>query len=479
MRSSNTLWQFFISVRLTIGLLLSLAATSIIGTLIPQNKRQADYFHEYGEFLFNLFYKFDLFDMYHAWWFQLLLLLLGINIVACSIDRLSKLWKTIFVKNPKFSIETFRKLSHKKGFNTPHGPDKLTKAFLPILSRAFGFTKVEDTESGACIFAEKRRWTRIGVYVVHLSVMFLLAGSLVGSIFGFDAFVNIPEGETVNTVFLRNSNRELTLDFEIRCDDFEMSLYENGAPKEYRSRLSILENKTVVFKKDIIVNDPLHYKGINIYQSSYGKLPPAAMHSKKTRSFSGADAEPIVLNFTSTESGMAYTQKTTIGETIDLPEGLGTLTINEYRPAADFSGHNIGEALVGTYAATDAPPVDVLLPFKFPNFDRMRGGKIVISIADQAHETFSPSEETEARYYTGLQVTNDPGVWIVYTGFIMMIVGCIITFFMSHQRVCVELTTRGKKTSVTVTGTSNKNKFAMENTVSRLAGKLEGAAGRV
>ncbi|HAY40073.1 MAG TPA: cytochrome c biogenesis protein ResB, partial [Desulfobacteraceae bacterium] len=39
------------------------------------------------------------------------------------------------------------------------------------------------------------------------------------------------------------------------------------------------------------------------------------------------------------------------------------------------------------------------------------------------------------RYYTGLQVTSDPGVWVVYAGFIMMIIGCFITFFMSHQRL--------------------------------------------
>ena len=27
-------------------------------------------------------------------------------------------------------------------------------------------------------------------------------------------------------------------------------------------------------KRDIVVNAPLRYKGINIFQSSYGKLPP-------------------------------------------------------------------------------------------------------------------------------------------------------------------------------------------------------------
>ena len=42
------LWRFFASVRLTVVLLLSLAATSIIGTLIPQNMDAAAYMSKYG-----------------------------------------------------------------------------------------------------------------------------------------------------------------------------------------------------------------------------------------------------------------------------------------------------------------------------------------------------------------------------------------------------------------------------------------------
>lgn len=475
MKSSNALWNFFISVRLTIVLLLSLAATSVIGTLIPQNQSQEAYFNAYGEFLFNLFTKFDVFDMYHSWWFQLLIIMLGINITACSIDRLSLVWKTIFVKNPKFNIDRFRKLKNKETFIVKGTAEQLKKVFLPSISKTFGFTRMEETDKGACIFAEKSRWTRIGVYIVHLSVLFLLAGSLVGSIFGFDAFVNIPEGETVNAVHLRNSNRERALPFEIRCDDFEVTLYKNGAPKEYRSRLVILEDGKTVLEKDIIVNDPLHYKGVNIFQSSYGKLPPDMGHTEKNISFSGKDSEAITITLISKSSGMAYNKKMKIGETVEIPEGLGKFIIDEYRKSAEFRGHNIGEALLGTIFPVNGEPVHILLPFKFPNFDKMRGGRVTISISghDHDHESFNPGKKSTDRYYTGLQVTKDPGVWIVYSGFIMMIVGCIVTFFMSHQSICVEIEEHKKKTSVIVTGTSNKNKFAMESKIKKIAKNLE------
>ena len=474
MKSSNALWNFFISVRLTIVLLLSLAATSIIGTLIPQNQSQDAYFNTYGEFLFNLFTKFDIFDMYHSWWFQLLLMMLAINITVCSIDRLQLVWKTIFVRHPKFNIDRFRKLKNKETFNAKGTVDQLRNQFLPYISKRFGYTRVDDTDKGACIFAERHRWTRIGVYVVHLSVLFLLVGSLIGSIFGFDAFVNIPEGDTVNSVHLRNSNRERALPFEIRCDDFSVTFYENGAPKEYKSRLTILEDGKAVLEKDIIVNDPLHYGGINIFQASYGKLPPSMGHKGKL-TFSGKDSEDITLIFKSSESGMECNKTMKTGETVDLPEGLGKFMIREYKESAEFRGHTIGEALVGMLLPVSGDPVDVLLPLRFPSFDKMRGGKVIISVAghDHDHENFTPGKNPVDRYYTGLQVTKDPGVWVVYSGFILMIVGCVITFFMSHQRICVEIDANKKKTSVIVTGSSNKNRFAMESKTKKITETLE------
>ncbi|MBW2621009.1 MAG: cytochrome c biogenesis protein ResB, partial [Deltaproteobacteria bacterium] len=69
-------------MKLTVILLLSLAVTSIVGTIIPQNENPAAYFRAYGEFVYKLFDLLGIFDMYHSWWFQFLLLLLTINIVV-------------------------------------------------------------------------------------------------------------------------------------------------------------------------------------------------------------------------------------------------------------------------------------------------------------------------------------------------------------------------------------------------------------
>ncbi len=438
-------WKFFKSVKLSVVLLLSIAATSVIGTLIPQNQSPEKYLKAFGEPLYRLLYVFDLFDMYHSWWFQLLIMGLTINIIVCSVDRLSATWKIIFVKIPPFNISRFKKLSNKEEFIDEHTPKQLQKTYESFISKSFGYYRVEDVDKGFCIFAEKWRWTRLGVYTVHLSVLLLLIGALMGSIFGFDGYVNIPEGETVSSIRLRNSGQIQNLDFNIRCDNFNVDFYNSGAPKEFRSTLSIFEDGKPVLQKDIIVNDPLQYKGINFFQSSYGPLPP----------------KELTLSFKSVKTGKIYNQNTIIGQEIELPEDMGKFVVKDYRNSVDFRGQNVGEAFLGTLTPKDGNSVFVLLPVRFPSFDAMRKGDIIVSTAGY-----------NQRYYTGLQVTNDPGVWVVYAGFIMMIIGCFITFFMSHQRLCIEVIKKGKKSVVMVAGTANRNKMGMKNKIKKISQRL-------
>ena len=343
---------------LTVVLLASIGATSIIGTLIPQNESPGSYLQAFGDFFYRFFLVFDLFDMYHSWWFQFLILLLTLNIIVCSIDRLSSVWKIVFDKEHRFHISRFRNSADKMEFTDKRPAGELENIFTPVVTRGFGYHKVEKTEEGFRILAEKWRWTRLGVYIVHLSILFLLVGALIGSLYGFDGYVNIPEGGEINSVEVRNSPQPQKLGFTVRCDKFTVSYYASGAPKEYKSSLTVLESGKPVLHRDIVVNSPLRYKGINFFQSSFGPLPP--------------------------------------GRATDL----------------------------------------------------------------------------KARYYTGLQVTKDPGVWVVYTGFILMIIGCFITFFMSHQRICVEVINGRKRNKVMVAGISNKNKLGMQNKITWLYNKL-------
>ena len=441
----DRLWKSFASVKLTIVLLLTLAATSIIGTLIPQNEDPRAYFETFGAFLYRLFSLLGLFDMYHSWWFRALILLLVVNIVVCSIDRLQSTWKIIFVRNPRFNLARYRQFKNRTEYNHDGVAEQLKALYEPIVARRFRYHRTEQTAEGFAIYGERGRWTRLGVYIVHFSVVLLLIGGLIGSIFGFDGFVNIAEGESARSIQLRNSSKKLDLGFEIRCDDFNVAFYDTGAPKEFRSSLTVLKQGKAVLQKDIIVNDPLRYEGINFYQSSYGSLPP----------------NEVILNFTSIASGMAYSQKAAINTPIVIPEDLGTFVLQRYTRQADFRGHNIGEAFIGMLTPVNGSPVEVKLPLKFPSFDKMRKGRVFIAVAD-----FVP------RYYTGLQVSRDPGVWVVYIGFMLMIIGIYITFFMSHQQICIDIVKQGKKSRIGVSGTSNKHKLGMQKKVARLSERL-------
>lgn len=462
----NSIWKFFTSVKLTVVLLLTLAATSVIGTLIPQNKSPMEYRQAFGDFLYRLFDVLDVFDMYHAWWFQLLLLMLTVNVVVCSVDRLKSSWKIIFVKNPRFNLDRFKNNKNRVLANDSRSTAQIREVAQPLLKRKYSYRRIEEESDGFVLFAEKWRWTRLGVYIVHSSIVLMLIGGLIGSIFGFDGFVNIPEGESVASIRLLNSEQIQPLPFEIHNDDFSVSFYDTGMPKEFRSSLRIIEQGQTVLQKDIVVNDPLRYRGINIFQSSYGELPQ--------QGFAQAPEE-VQLAFVSKETGMEYKKTARIGQELEIPEKLGRLVLKEFKQAFSFRGRELGAALIGTLIQTDGSAVDITLPLRFPSFDRMspmfnpeRSDAVFITVLGVQAGAASVGK----RYYTGLQVTKDPGVWVVYTGFIMMIIGCFVTFFMSHQRICVQVTADGNKSRIMVAGTANKNKMSMQRKVQQIAETL-------
>lgn len=453
----SSLWKFFASIKLTVVVLLSLAGLSIIGTLIPQNQSPTEYFKVFGPVLYQILATLDVFDMYHSWWFQLIMMILVANIVICSIDRLRYTAKIIFVKQPEFNLNGFRRRPSRREITVPAEADALKSRFEQVISRQFRYCKVVPVNNGYAITAEKGRWTRLGVYGVHSSIVILLVGSLLGAWFGFEGFVNIPEGETVNAIQLRSTGMDYPLPFSIRCDDFDVQFYDTGAPKEFRSTLTILENGQEGLRKDIIVNDPLRYRGINIFQSSYGQLDEPAPLADLPETFE--------LQVSSVTSGMSYSFETGLNRPVELPEGLGSFVVTQYQRQSQFKGMALGPAIVGTLSRPSGEPQTILLPLKFPQFDKMRRGKVVVTVGQNLLAS-------QKRYFTGLQVTKDPGVGTVYVGFTLMILGCMVTFFMSHQQVVVEVQPRKEGSTIMVAGTTNKNKVGFQNQMQQLADKI-------
>jgi cytochrome c biogenesis protein len=469
---TESLWRFLASLKLTVVLLLCMAVLSIIGTLIPQSLAPQEYVQRYGIFGYRLIALFDIADMYRSWWFVGLMLLLVINIVVCSIDRFQYAYKIIFVKKPNFDLKQYRNRQNRQDFTADIPCDRLRSPFERALVKKFRFCEVVGTEKGFAVTAEKGRLTRLGVYVVHLSIVVLLFGGLIGSKFGFEGFVAIPEGEAADSIRLHNTGQMLKLPFTIRCDSFVLSFYEGTRrPKEYRSSLTIIEEGREVLRKDIVVNDPLTYKGIGIYQSSYGRADDRA----PVPALQDIDPSvPLELAFRSAASGMIYTRTAAIGQSVQLPEGLGEFVLEQYIPSAEFRGMDLGPAFVGRLVPPQGDTQKVTLPLQYPKFDNMRSGAVVVSIANPTDR-----QPVQERYYTGLQVVHDPGVWVVYAGFILLIAGCAVVFFMSHQQVVIEVTGKGNTSEVMISGKSNKYKIGLEMKLERLADQLKKLADQV
>ena len=441
------IWQFFASVRLTVYTLVILAVTSVIGTVVLQNGSPQDYLRLYGPGMTNLIKVLQINDMYHAWWYLLLLLLLCINIVVCSVERLSKTWKIIFPGKIKVNPKRFSTLKNKETFTLDQGAGPAAAACEALLSKKVGPVIRKQTDEGMVLYAEKGRWSRLGVYVVHASVILLLAGALIGALFGFKAGLNLDEGDSADTVMAFKTRTPIKLPFTIRCNEFEVKFYDTGAPDEFRSNLTILEGGQESFSRDIRVNHPLRYKGINIFQSSYGTAAP----------------NEAVFEITENATGQAVTQPIKKGETVELPGERGQFRFEGFIPHFDFRGHNLGDAFVGRISLKGEESFQIALPTKFPTFDKMRKGQFSIKVS-----SFKQS------YYTGLQVTKDPGVWYVYAGFIFMILGCWVTFFVAHQSYCLGIETgEDGKCLIWLAGKSNRNPHGMAMRIRKLATQLK------
>jgi cytochrome c biogenesis protein len=98
-------------------------------------------------------------------------------------------------------------------------------------------------------------------------------------------------------------------------------------------------------------------------------------------------------------------------------------------------------------------PVKAFYIFKkYPNFDlKNRNGKYVLYLKDA---TF--------KYYTGLEVTKDPGVNVVWLGCFLMIIGLYISFFLNHKKFWIKVSQKDKTVNILFAGSMRKNRISFE-----------------
>jgi len=428
---SDLVWNFFISVKLAIFTLIILAIASIFGTIVEQNQPPEKYHQIYEDWAFALMNRINLFDMYHSWWFLALLVLFTMNLTCCTIDRFPKMLKV--VRNPRTKLDgnLEKTLSLSDRWKKKGTLSDWAAKYSSALSATFAKPKVTEEGGEVHLYSETGVASQFGVYVTHLSIIVIFIGAILGNVLGFKGYVNIPEEEAVSQVPVRGGSRTQDLGFTVRCNAFSLETYPSGQPKAYKSDLSVIEGGREVLRKTIVVNDPLQYKGIWFYQSSYGQAggTTALVSVRRT------DGSPLGA------LSLAPNEPTPI-------DGYGTVRGVNYDQ--NFQGR--GPALQVVVEKPGKPAENFWLPQQLPDQDRQRKDVLVFSFGG-----------LDSKMFTGLQVAKDPGVNIVWLGCALMVIGISMAFFLAHQRVWVRLAQgQDGRVEVALAGSASRNRLAFE-----------------
>ena len=237
---TQRIWRFFASVKLALISLFSLAAISIIGTLIKQKQESAYYIQEYGANVARFLEMLDIPTMYSSWWFIALLCLFAVNLIVCTIERLPDVWQMVVRDNLTIDHRQLEKMGLTHRFHSELTAPATAERLRDYLARAgWRNLRQQDSEEFSLIFAQKGAWTRLSVYVVHLSILVILAGAMAGMFFGYQAYVFIPEGRGTSTAYMQRSSEPVPLGFELQCDRLEMDYYPNGMVRQSRVDLTV------------------------------------------------------------------------------------------------------------------------------------------------------------------------------------------------------------------------------------------------
>ncbi len=441
LNKNNPLIKTFSSVDFAIFIISTITITSIAGTIIQQGESLQFYAQRYGGRPAVILELLDITNMYSSCWFQGLLILFCLNLLVCTWVRLPGVLAIIRKDNLAITTTKIAKDPESEVLTSKVPYDALN---LPIISAALAPLSLKKTEgpSQDCLLLhEKGAWSRIGAYLVHASILLIICGALIGKYLGYDAFVMVPEGSAKSSVHERGEgHKEIPLGFEIFCYNFKTDYYPNGTPKEYRSSLAVNESGERVHYKTITVNDPLKYKGVTFFQSSYQSIENE------------------------------YKLVTTKTDNLDTTNPINkTFYLN---PFSEHTSEEFGVSFKILETSSDGHghgPYKLQITEGDSSLTRVMNDHEPISIQrDNVVYTLSLAQ----RYATGLKVVKDPGVWIVYSGCGLMLLGLYVAFFMSHVRIWILYQQENDGSKITVYGKTNKNNMKLEQLRERIVTTL-------
>jgi cytochrome c biogenesis protein len=294
------------SMRFAISLLTLIAIASVIGTVLKQNEPMPNYVNQFGPFWFEVFGKLGLYAVYSAWWFLLIMGFLVLSTSLCIIRNTPKFLKDMRSWRENVREQSLRNFHHHAEWAAPVSTATLTQQLAERVSAAGYKVKVVAKDSATLIAAKQGAANRWGYIFAHSAIVIICVGGLLDSDLPirFQQWFNgktpfngngviaeipaqhrlglnnptfrgntlIPEGASSSTAIIPQQNGVLLQDlpFTIQLKKFVIEHYSTGMPKLFASEVVVRDNETgKTFPATIKVNEPLIYKGIAVYQSSF------------------------------------------------------------------------------------------------------------------------------------------------------------------------------------------------------------------
>jgi cytochrome c biogenesis protein len=394
-KPQSRLWKTLTSIRLTVFILLILASVAVIGTVVPQGQPAAQYLRLYGKNWGALLWWGGFTHVYFSPWFLVPLGLLTLNVCACIVHGL-----------PQAIRRAFKQLNGEAALNLPERGRVTWPAdvdphpeITTVWRRELGTYRRETLGDQEIYFKEQGRFRPVGPYLIHIALLLILAGGIIGKFWGVEGQVALDQGGVAST-FHTGPKTAKPLHFQVRLDKFQVSYYGPGSmPKEFRSNLTFLKDGREVSRAVCRVNEPVSFGGLTFYQASYGSEATGPVRLKLLK---GKENQNIELS---------------MWRPVELPGGLGKIIA--MRVDGNFQGY--GPAVLLAYKPSQGNPQVFWALKDHPELGEQPGPRFVV-------------ESVPFAYYSVLQVRRDPGVWWVYTGFLMFLPGLYLAFFRPTER---------------------------------------------
>jgi cytochrome c biogenesis protein len=451
---TRKVWQTLSAIKTGVVLLITVVVLSAAGTIVLQRPvTDADEMQRaYSPQVLRILDAVGLTDVFHAWWFVALMILVSISIVAASVERFPNAWR-YYSRPYKYPDQHFRRgTAVQKQITIPDEETGLVAAERALYASGFGPERVVQRDHFS-LFAERNRSSEMAVYIVHASLLLIFFGGIVDALWGWRGFMSLTRGQQSSQIEMRDGTKK-SLPFAIRCDSAGQENYADGSPKKWWSQLAVVKNGQQLQAKQIVVNDPLVFSGIRFYQSSYG---PTGKLDKLIIAVKAADG-----------SGKKKEVALGVAETASLDKGA-TITLAEFFPSYVVEeGHvynrtnSIENPAAHFIVADNGKNVNFWLP-PIEGFAENARSPYQIEVLD-----------LKPGYFTGLEVSHEPGQWAVWSGAILMGVGLVFVFYLAHTRIwAIPVREANGKLTLWIGATANRNREALDERFRTLVEKIE------